>query len=222
MIDYELGWKSSFFQRRLVTQIGGYYNTYKRFQLDFIDPVTQVDQIKNAIGDSTLGGIEAQAQAVFGPWSANVNASWEHTELGRIDATDNRFNSAAGACDASSGPVNSTCQALGGRELPNAPEFTFNVGLQYTLKLPWGAQLIPRADYAYQSRQWATAFHAYPLDDLDPRNILKAQVAYVQGPWRATAYATNLNDEVYVVSTNHSLVYPGNPRQYGVRLARTF
>ena len=222
VIDYELGWKSSFFDRHLVTQLGAFYNTYKRFQLDFIDPLTQVDQIKNTVGNSTLDGVEAQAQMVVGDLSADVNASWVHTELGTIYATDFRFNAASVACNTATGPASATCTALGGRSLPNAPEYTFNAGVQYAFQLQDGAKLTPRIDYAYQSHTWATAFQAFPLDYLGARNLLKAELNYDQGPWRVSLYGTNLTNQVYLVSTNHNLAYPGAPRQFGLRINRKF
>ena len=45
---------------------------------------------------------------------------------------------------------------------------------------------------------------------------------YETGEWNLTAYGTNLTDQHYISAINSGLRYEGAPRQYGIRVARTF
>ena len=40
VMDYEAGWKGSFFDRHLKTQIGVFYNEYKNFQQQVLNPIS--------------------------------------------------------------------------------------------------------------------------------------------------------------------------------------
>src|SRR3546814_13562286 len=51
---------------------------------------------------------------------------------------------------------------LGGKELPNAPHWTMNLGAQYTLPIgDWGLTL--RGDYYRQGASWARVYNT-PID----------------------------------------------------------
>jgi hypothetical protein len=51
---------------------------------------------------------------------------------------------------------------------------------------------------------------------------VNAEIAYAQGPYRFTAFATNAFDLRYVIATNIGLRYAGNPAQHGIRAERRF
>jgi iron complex outermembrane receptor protein len=59
-------------------------------------------------------------------------------------------------------------------------------------------------------------------DRLSDRNILNAQLAWQHGTFTLTAYATNLTDQHYAGALNSGLYFAGPPRQYGVKLLKTF
>ncbi|HWD66894.1 MAG TPA: hypothetical protein VG227_02940, partial [Caulobacteraceae bacterium] len=117
------------------------------------------------------------------------------------------------------GPVN-----LSGRQQTYAPPWTVQVGVQYTFNLPGDSTLTPRIDFGYVSAQWATLFEVQPEDYLAPRSLFNAQIIYDRpGGWRVTLYATNLFDEHYVAAqVLDNLGVPGPPRQFGVRLFKSF
>jgi iron complex outermembrane receptor protein len=157
----------------------------------------------------------------------NASASYLHSSLGRFFATDPRLAGviAAGACDTATGPASplAACENLTGRTLSDAPSWTFNIGVQYAFALAGDATLTPRIDYGYVSSEWATLFqNASQNDLLGARSILNAQLSYAKGTWRLTGYSTNLNNQHYVSQTNSGLRFPGAPRQYGIRLDKTF
>ena len=205
--DFEAGWKPTFFDGHLRTQFGGYYSLYRDFQLSFGTPAAPtMSFIRNLNGTTTLYGLEAEAQAVFGPWAFNASGSYEHSSLGSAAVVD---------------PVSALPIQLGGRVAPLAPEWTFSVGAQYAFKFSNGGSLTPRVDYSYVSSQWATPYQDLG-DFLPSRSLVNAEVAYAQGPYRFTVFATTAFDLHYIIATNIGLRYAGDPGQYGVRFERRF
>ena len=59
-------------------------------------------------------------------------------------------------------------------------------------------------------------------DHLGPRNLLGAQIDVALGTWLLTLYGDNLTNQQYVESNNSGGLYAGAPRQYGIRLTKTF
>ena len=102
------------------------------------------------------------------------------------------------------------------------PTLTFDAGAQYVIHLPQGT-LTPRMDYGHIGPQWGTLFEDRALGDrLQTRNLLNAQVAYEIATWKVTGYGTNLNNEHYISAVANGLRYAGAPRQYGVRVSKSF
>jgi iron complex outermembrane recepter protein len=209
--DYEVGWKANAFDNHLHTQLGAFYNDYTGFQVAFFDPQLAAGIDENAGGHTIIDGVEAQAQAQFGGWSFDLGASYLHSSIGNIAAFDSS-DLALGAVD------------LAGREQTYAPPWTVQAGVQYSFELPGDATVTPRLDFGFVASQWATLFEVRPEDYLAPRNLFNGQIIY-QRPdnWRVTLYATNLFDEHYVAAqVLDNLGVPGPPRQFGIRLAKSF
>ncbi|WP_324947998.1 TonB-dependent receptor [Phenylobacterium sp.] len=209
--DYELGWKDSFLGNHLRTQIDAYHYDYQNFQVAIFDPASALGQVENVTGKSTIQGVELQGEGAFGDFSFDLGAAFLDSKLGTFSAVDAR-NPALGL------------QSLTGRQQPNAPRFTFNAGAQYAFQLGDGATLTPRLDYGMISSRWATLFEVTPTDKLASQGLLNAELTYARPDnWRLTAYATNLTDLHYVSSLSlGSLANAGPPRQYGLRISKSF
>jgi iron complex outermembrane receptor protein len=54
------------------------------------------------------------------------------------------------------------------------------------------------------------------------RNLLGAQLEWGTGTWLVSLYGNNLLNKQYVASNNSGGLYAGPPRQYGIRLTKTF
>jgi iron complex outermembrane receptor protein len=144
------------------------------------------------------------------------------SRLGAFYASDSRFPSLA-PCNPRTGPAGNGCINLDGFEQAYAPKFTLNVGGQYIFHLNQGATLTPRMNFGHICEQWATLFENTAMGDrLGARNLLSAQVAYERGSWTVTGYGANLADQHYVSSIISGLRFAGNPRQYGLRVQKTF
>ena len=182
-----------------------------------------------------LYGFEGEAQAVFGDLSFDTSVGIMHSQIGTFWAVDPRLPSPGAAgfdgCNVATGPtpgpyflgLNPNCVNLGGHEQTYAPNFTFNVGVSYNFNLDGGDVLTPRINYGHVGPQWATLFEDPALGDrLAERNILNAQVAWTHGDYVVTLYGTNLTNDQYVGALNSNLDFAGPPRQYGIRILKTF
>ena len=105
--DFEMGWKADFFDGRVRTQLGAYYNIYQNFQVIIIDPDNSAfTSIMNVAGDTTIMGLEATAQGRFGDFGFDVGLSLADSELGDFYASDSRLPRAdAVLCDETTGPA---------------------------------------------------------------------------------------------------------------------
>jgi iron complex outermembrane receptor protein len=230
--DYEIGWKSTLLDGRLRTQLDGFYTDYRNFQLTYAGQGGQAQAggmsiIQNVPGVTVIYGVEAEGQGAFGPLSFNFGGAYVHS----------RLSSRAGILGGPTGPEN-----VGGAEQPFAPHWTLNAGAQYAYPLGNGMTLTPRIDYGYVSSQCALPFQG-PLDAqfnrLRPINNVAAQVTLDAGSGLTiTVYGTNLLDEQYFglapgftnipnspATSPPTLRYIRNaaaPRQYGIRIAKSF
>ncbi len=222
--DYELGWKGTFLGGRLRTQLGGYYNIYKNFQVSIVDPRSpNISSVYNVAGDTKLYGIEFSMQGSIDAFTFDFASGISRTELGTFFAADPRLAAAAAGCNVNTGPVTVRCIAIGGRDQPYAPELTLSAGAQYAIPLGGDAVLTPRVDYSHTGAVWATLFQNVSLGDrLPARDILNAQLTLTTGDWTIGAYTTNLTDEHYVGAINGTKRLAGAPRQYGVRASVSF
>ena len=221
--DYEAGWKSSFLDGHVHTQIDGFYDSFKDFQVIIGYPAIPVFGFElNDPNPTKIYGLEAEGQAAFGALSFDGGFGLMHSSLGTFYATDPRI-AAFASCDPKVGPSGPSCFNLSGHPQTYAPNFTMNLGVQYVFSLGDGDTLTPRLNFAHESHQWATLFDDSALGDkLAPRNILNAQIAWNRGDWTVTLYGTNLTDDQYVAALNTNLDFAGPPRQYGIRLTKAF
>jgi iron complex outermembrane receptor protein len=209
--DYEVGWKSKFLDGHVQTQLDGFYDNYRRFQLPvFVLSLGTGDDV-NAAGTTVLKGIEAQMQAALGGLSLDLGASYVHSAIGQFSAIDSRYVAAG-------------VQDLTGRPLPNAPFWTAQAGIQYAFDLGGDQTLTPRIDYSYVGARWATAFQVEPYDHLQAQDIVNADLTYDRPDnWQITAYVTNaLNRNYVTLQLLGNLAMPAPPLQAGVRVSKSF
>ena len=221
--EYEVGWKAGFFDGHLRTQVDAYYNHYEDFQVIIGYPTLPIFGFQlNTPNPTIIYGFEAQLEATFGAFSLDAGIGVMHSEIGAFFATDPRAATFT-ACDPQTGPSSASCINLDGHEQTYAPNLTFNVGAQYEFALAGGDTITPRVNYGYVSDQWATLFENRARGDLvEARGIFNAQLAWQHDDYVLTLYGTNLSDDHYMGALNSGLRFMGPPRQFGVRLLKTF
>lgn len=221
--NYEIGWKAGWADGRLRTQFDVYYNDYENFQVTVGYPELPIFGFELNVPNSTrIYGFEGQAEAIFGAFSMDVGFGWLKSELGEFYAVDPRAVD-FGLCDPAAGPETATCLALEGNDQPYAPEFTFNIGMQYVFGQGSDDEITPRINFGHVSTQWATLFQNEARGDrVEERNILNAQVAWRHDKIVTTLWGSNLTDEHYMAALNSGLRFAGPPRQFGIRVATFF
>ena len=118
-----------------------------------------------------------------------------------------------------------------GNQLPQAPEFKFAFGAQYTIDLGRGMTLVPRADLNYTGNSSASIFND-TIDRLPGYEVVNAQVT-LNGPddrWYVRGFVKNLTKDnaitgQYVTDQSSGLftnAFTIEPRQYGAALGFRF
>jgi len=222
--DYEIGWKASFFDHHLQTQLGGYFNDYQHFQL--IIPITDNPLLSTEVNDpnsTKLYGLEASAQARFGGFSVNGGLGLEHSSIGAFYSQDPDQPAAGVTCNPTTGPSSAKCFNLGGNPQTYAPDLTANISGSYDYKLTDIDTLTPLVSFAYISHQWGRLFDNVAEGDyLAPRRILDASMSWTHGSWTTTLYGSNLLNDYYISALLSPIEMAGPPRQFGIRVMKTF
>jgi iron complex outermembrane recepter protein len=225
VMSYEAGWKAQWFGGHMRTQIDGFYNDYRHFIVNVAAPQTPFYGTEiNDPHTTTIYGLEAETQAVFGKLSFSAGLGLLHSALGKFFAIDPRLASfITPSCDPQTGPVATACIDLSGHQQTYAPNFTFNLTAQYEFDLDDGDKLTPRISYANMAAQWATLFDQPQFGDrIGQRNLVGAQLEWRRDTYTVTLYSSNLLDQHYVGNMFSGLNFAGPPRQFGIRLMKTF
>ncbi len=111
-----------------------------------------------------------------------------------------------------------------GNQLPQAPNFKFSAGAQYTFEFANGMSVVPRADLAVTGTQSGNIFNGV-VNRIPSYSIINAQVQ-INGKddrWYARAYVQNLTNNnattgLYVTDQSSGLftnIFTLEPRRYG-------
>lgn len=222
--SYEAGMRTRLFDNRAQLNATAYHYDYEDMQVFTVvpgpAPGSFVAAFLNA-ATATMNGIdvELRAQPVVG---LDINASY-----GYVDATYGDFFNSNEYLDpnpvAPAAPVN-----LNGNTLRLAPEHTFNLGIQYAWAIGGGLQIVPRAEFSYRSKFYATEFNNEQTAQ-DGYSLVNARMTLVSDDrnWRVSVFGANLTDERYFALINESQagaasgVY-GAPRTVGVEFGVDF
>jgi iron complex outermembrane receptor protein len=224
VINYELGWKSSFRDDQVRTQLAVYLQRFKDYQVNFESPDIVIGQDnRNAPGTSQIWGVEFSTQANVGNWHLDGALAYMDSDIGRFEDVIDPFRTAANAgC-----PTAPDCDVLvdlSGQRTPYSPEWTGNLGIAHDIHIG-DYMLTPRVDVSYvaetQTKLWDT-----PLVRLDDRTLVNARIVLMapDDRWSATLWSTNLTDERYVAGIQNlaTLYYAGRPREYGMSFRYNF
>lgn len=222
--SYEIGWKGYFANRRIRATVAAFHNSYKDFQVIIGNPTLPVFGLEiNVPGTTKIKGIEGEIEGRFGALNVGLGFNILDSKIGKFFALDPRGTLSLAPCLPETGPETALCRNLGGNDQTYAPNFTFNVNASYDFALGPNATLTPRINFGHVGKQWATLFEN-PLrgDRIPERNILNAQLALRSGSLTITAFSTNLTNKHYPAALNSGLYFAGTPRQYGLKVQKTF
>jgi iron complex outermembrane recepter protein len=229
VMDYEIGWKSSFFDNHIRTQLGAFYNKYKNFQIDATNPVSGTNSVINVPGSSTIKGLEGQIQAKLGGLSLNAGAAYVDSKLGTVTVVNRWIPGATASLPlCTGGAVFPSCfdypaaavTGGGGRNLLS-PKWTWNASASYKFELSDDVSIEPRINYSHVGSQFAYITYA-PQDLIKSHRLVSASVALTVQQLKLDFYVNNLTKEFYQTGITGSNQFFGAPREFGVRLGAKF
>ncbi|MEM1112107.1 MAG: TonB-dependent receptor [Pseudomonadota bacterium] len=234
---FEIGSKNTFYDGRLLANFGAFYYDHQDLQIGQINERTTTTENS----DAEVMGVEGEF--VFSPgdaWRFDLSVAWLDLELKDFESADESdpdgiAPGTVAALDENGNPRFTDrgllIKNLDGNTLRNSPEFSANVGGQYTWDFDSGYALSGRVEYFWQDDYFANEFNK-PSDKLDGWEQLNLQ-ATLQSPednWLIRFYLKNaldnddeirLNQEGELIGRFRSVTVL-EPRTYGVEFQMFF
>lgn len=232
VLDYEGGWKASFVEDHLRTQLGVFYMDYNDFQFDAVDTTTGNTGVTN-ISRSTIDGVEGQVQAHIDHFNIDGGFAYVHSRMGSLRTVNPQLLPQIGdlgpQCPLGAPSAPPACfdynpyigEAGGGPNL-YSPTWTYNVGAEYDLRFGSGTTLTPRLNYAYVGPQYTDFFYNPITAHIEGHGLISALLTLRVRQYTVQWYGTNLTNKVYVSGQSGDNEFFGAPRQYGIRFGYEF
>jgi iron complex outermembrane receptor protein len=200
----ELGWKAAYLEDSLRFDAALFYTEVDNaFTFVFVAPFTA--QTTRNIAEAEVSGAEA-------------SVSWLATERLQLDAAIGLIDSEITASDwIGAGGI-----SIVGKELPQNPDTTFNVGASYRGPLRGDREWFARVDYRRLGEVYWEPENFVARDPLSLVD-LRGGITSPSG-WELAAWIRNATDEDWISeeANPNGIVYYGKPRQYGVELTYRF
>jgi outer membrane receptor protein involved in Fe transport len=174
--NYELSYKGSFQDNRLLLSANIFYSDWKDQQVEISETSgnPQTNYITNA-GNSTLKGFELEGRYRV------TDALSTFAAIGFVDTEFKDFH-------------NATLGDLSGYPFPEAPEWTLALGASYK----HSSGFFVGGDVKHIS-SYLARFGSAPQEYLDSYTIANAQLGYRAANWDITLWAENLFDKEYFI-----------------------
>ncbi|MFT7288445.1 MAG: iron complex outermembrane receptor protein, partial [Halieaceae bacterium] len=241
----EVGAKTRLFDESLQANVTYFYYDYEGLQISKITNQTSL----NENFDASIQGIEGEFIWVPSEhWRFTANLSWLDTQLasgGSIDpgninllgtteniiSTPNANIYVGPGCPGGIVPCDGLETNVDGNNLPNAPEFSVNLGAAYSWMLGNGMSMSAAANYYWQDEFYTRVFNAVN-DRVDAWDVINATLTLFSADdqWFAELWGRNLSDDDHVtgqylgdqnvgLATNQFLL---EPRTYGLTVGYNF
>lgn len=199
--NYEVGWRSDLFDRRLRFNGSVFYSQYDNVQVS--QDINFFSVTTNA-GKGVAKGAEVEGQWLITPqFSMNYGLGYLKTEYTDIPPGGSFI--------------------LNGRVFPFAPESSSNIGLQYDMPVANGGSVTLRGDYGFQSAQFSGSDDSRSY--IPGYGLVSSRITYhsPDRKWDLALFGTNLTNEYYKLSgyaipINIDSGTVGRPREWGLTL----
>jgi len=204
--NYEIGFKSDLFDRRLRLNVAAFKMDYKDLQSQQL-VLECLCLITSNAGTAKIKGIEAEATFV-------VTEGLTLTAAGSVlDAKYDKFVDGAGV-------------SFSGNRIQRSPENKFDLGAEYVFGTGnWDQAFSLRANYTRQGKSYWTPNNTIMQK---PFSVVDAslRIQPPQAAWSLTVWGKNLGDELYAVAAQSFfgdlMNYYAPPKTYGVDLSYQF
>jgi iron complex outermembrane receptor protein len=200
--NYEIGMKSTLFDRRLYLNVTAFNADFYGFQTTITATLPDGTFLTalNSVGHLRTRGLEVDALARITS-RLRLNAAGAYTDATVIEFPNgpcyNNQALSAGGCHLDN--TNSRVQDLAGERLNNTPEWKFNIGGQYDVPLP----VLPFDGFVAFAYRWQSQVNfALSQDPLQVQKAygvfdLSAGISDRDGKYKLSAFANNLFDKHY-------------------------
>ncbi|MGH1372251.1 MAG: TonB-dependent receptor [Cellvibrionaceae bacterium] len=209
----EVGTKNTLLDNRMQLNAAAFFYDYSDYQVGGL--------INGAGANFNAEEVKVQGLELEGVYLitenllVNASASFLDTEIVSSDPLPNTSLGSVGGI-----PI---LEDVEGNDLPNAPEMSFNLGVQYTQSLNDDLELRYRADYYWQDQYQGREFDNYTYDSWD-RTDLYVTLSETSGRWEVEAFVKNVTDDDGITGGSAEASLVGlfrklrllDPRTYGV------
>ena len=206
---YEIGLKSTLFDRRLRMNISAFFYDYTDLQ------VLSVNQQGGAVptlgldnaADAEVKGIEVEL------YTQPVDALDLGLNFGLLDATYQNYTS--GSID----PATGNPRDFSGNRLPNAPKFTASTFAQYTFPVADRFEGSVRAEFNYTGKGYFNNAEEDLISSGDGHGLLNLRASFGadDGAWELAVWGRNVTGEDYLVDATDLRDFGFIPLYYGER-----
>lgn len=202
--DYEVGFKGTFFERRMSWNVTGFYEEFTGFQAQNRDQITG-QNVLESIGKVSSSGVESEFSARPIPeLTLSTSGSYDIAKIVTFPSGPCFTNQTV-----AQGCVNAL-QNLSGKPLPNAPKWNANLNGEY--EHPINDRVSGSITLGYR---WQSAV-IYNLtqdpDSAQPANgIFNLSTGLAAKSWKATIFVRNLFDRNYALTRGRSSSYNISP-----------
>jgi iron complex outermembrane receptor protein len=190
--SYELGFKGTFLEGRMIWNVTAFNMDFKGFQAQSRDQVLN-QNLLNSIGKVTSRGVETEVAARFGDLTINGGGAYTRAVM-----EDFKNAGCFTRQTAAEGCVNNV-QDLSGKPLFNAPKWNFNANAQYDIPLNEDWTVFVNAGYRWQSE---VVFNL--LQDPDSiqgdYGIANLSAGMKTEHWKVTGFVNNAFDKSYALT----------------------
>lgn len=217
--SFELGFKSSFFDRRLQINAAAFYSDYKNLQISQLKGLTAA--LTNAPKARIKGAeLEVVAEPVRG---LRFNGS-----IGYLDPKLKKFGNTPNEPSYNPPPA---FQILDGNQLPYVAKWNVTLGASYRFEPTESVAVELGGNYYYQSRMF---FNEFNTIDNSQKSVGRVDLSASIGPsndqWKVYGYIRNLTNETVLTGTTiyaaalsaEKGVSYAPPRNFGVGFSYNF
>jgi iron complex outermembrane recepter protein len=228
--NYETGYKTTFLDGHMRSQVDAYYMDYNNFQISQTSPTGAPPIVVNSAG-AIIKGFEGQLQAKFSGLQVDGTVAYTHSEFKPTEVFDTDavpFNNLIPSFLLGLPPAFYAANQinLAGHPLDYAPKVTANLGAEYGFHLIGDhGVLTPRAQISYVGGQWGEPYDTPVYDFIPSHTTVDLRLTWEPDDlWRVALYGTNVANRAYIVGKEFRFAteFYGPPAQYGVRVTRSF
>lgn len=216
---FEVGLKTTLLDNRFRANLTGFYYDYTDLQVNKVSNFVLV--LENA-ATAEIYGMEGEfsLQPFEAPLLVTLNTSFLHARFDEYVTADPSRPAGDGVTiDPDSGLPGFD---LHGKKLAQAPDYSINLGIEYTFDTEIG-EINLRGESYWVGKVYFSPFNFEPLSQ-PAYNLQNAYISYEaeDGSWNLTAFIRNIRDKEIRASGQIATTYVGAPMVGFVQPPRTF